>query len=334
MGFRFRKSIRIGGGFRVNLSKSGVSYSWGVKGYTVTKKADGRIRQTVSIPGTGLSYSTESGRRSHNPPAATPSVSIPYNAYDLQEVTSAGVEYIGSSVYKEISKRIKLTRASRWITFFIAAPLLGPLAVPLPFLAAYLLPRLFFQTKIHYDFEGSEQIAWDRLHLAWSGIAKSEKLEQITVTAKNQRARLSANIENSVSTVPVKAVGKLPWYLKTNITPVVLKCKEFTLAILPDRLFLFNGRKVSAIDYADIDIKVDGIGYLESGAVPAESEIIEYRWAYSNKDGSPDRRFSGNKQYPVVKYARIQMTTSSGMDVRFICSNIPAAELLQEITAK
>ena len=32
MGFRFRKSINLGGGFRVNLSKSGIGYSWGTKG--------------------------------------------------------------------------------------------------------------------------------------------------------------------------------------------------------------------------------------------------------------------------------------------------------------
>lgn len=31
MGFRYRKSINLGGGFRINLSKSGIGYSW-VKG--------------------------------------------------------------------------------------------------------------------------------------------------------------------------------------------------------------------------------------------------------------------------------------------------------------
>ena len=38
MGLRFRKSINLGGGFRINLSKSGVGYSWGAKGYRVTKQ--------------------------------------------------------------------------------------------------------------------------------------------------------------------------------------------------------------------------------------------------------------------------------------------------------
>ena len=60
MGFRFRKSINLGGGFRINLSKSGIGYSWGTKGARITKTAKGTTRTTVGIPGTGLSYSTES----------------------------------------------------------------------------------------------------------------------------------------------------------------------------------------------------------------------------------------------------------------------------------
>lgn len=63
MGFRFRKSINLGGGFRVNVSKSGVGYSWGTKGARVTKTARGKTRKTVSIPGTGISYTSESGQQ-------------------------------------------------------------------------------------------------------------------------------------------------------------------------------------------------------------------------------------------------------------------------------
>lgn len=58
MGFRFRKSVKLGP-MRINFSKSGVGYSYGVKGYRVTHTANGRKRTTVSIPGTGLSHVTE-----------------------------------------------------------------------------------------------------------------------------------------------------------------------------------------------------------------------------------------------------------------------------------
>lgn len=62
MGLNFRKSVKMGP-VRVNLSKSGVGYSVGGKGVRVTKKAGGGTRTTVGIPGTGISYSSDSKKK-------------------------------------------------------------------------------------------------------------------------------------------------------------------------------------------------------------------------------------------------------------------------------
>ena len=62
MGLRFRKHINLGGGARLNFSKSGIGYSFGTKGVRFTKKAGGGTRSTYSIPGTGISYVNDSGR--------------------------------------------------------------------------------------------------------------------------------------------------------------------------------------------------------------------------------------------------------------------------------
>lgn len=59
MGFRFRKSIKIVPGLRVNFSTRGSSLSIGGKGATTNISARG-VRNTVSLPGTGISYSTYS----------------------------------------------------------------------------------------------------------------------------------------------------------------------------------------------------------------------------------------------------------------------------------
>lgn len=62
MGFRFRKSFGKGP-FRLNISKSGVGWSIGGKGARYTKKAGGGSRTTFSVPGTGLSYVTDSSKK-------------------------------------------------------------------------------------------------------------------------------------------------------------------------------------------------------------------------------------------------------------------------------
>lgn len=51
----FRKSIKLPGGARINVSSKGIGASVGVRGLRVTQRADGRTTMTTSIPGTGLS---------------------------------------------------------------------------------------------------------------------------------------------------------------------------------------------------------------------------------------------------------------------------------------
>ena len=61
MVFRYRKSKNFGP-FRINLSKSGVGWSVGGKGFRYTKKANGGSRTTTSIPGSGISWIKDSSR--------------------------------------------------------------------------------------------------------------------------------------------------------------------------------------------------------------------------------------------------------------------------------
>ena len=63
MGFRFRRSIRLFPGVRVNLSKGAPSVSVGERGHTVNVSERG-TRATVGLPGSGVSYTTPTSRRS------------------------------------------------------------------------------------------------------------------------------------------------------------------------------------------------------------------------------------------------------------------------------
>ena len=90
MGFRFRKSIKLAPGVRLNLTKKGISsLSVGKRGASVNIGKKG-TRGTVGLPGSGLSYSayqahnkaktTESAPKSHSkitqapPPIVSPHV--------------------------------------------------------------------------------------------------------------------------------------------------------------------------------------------------------------------------------------------------------------------
>lgn len=81
MGLKFRKS-KSSGPFRVTASKSGLHTSVGGKGFRMGVGTNGKVRTTISIPGTGISYtSTKGGSKSHSNSTSSRSYSDS-NSYD------------------------------------------------------------------------------------------------------------------------------------------------------------------------------------------------------------------------------------------------------------
>lgn len=70
MGLRFRRSIKIAPGVRVNLNKKSASVTFGPKGLKHTVSTTGKSHTTVGVPGTGLSYTTSGGDQPARVPAA------------------------------------------------------------------------------------------------------------------------------------------------------------------------------------------------------------------------------------------------------------------------
>lgn len=83
MGLRFRKSIKIAPGLKINLNKDSVSATIGKRGAHYTINSKGKRTASVGIPGTGLSYTSTSGgssgksKSSHNSANALPSNNTP-----------------------------------------------------------------------------------------------------------------------------------------------------------------------------------------------------------------------------------------------------------------
>ena len=59
MGLRIRKSIKLGKHLKINLSKSGVSLSGGVKGARMSINTKGVRRTSIGLVGTGIYYTKQ-----------------------------------------------------------------------------------------------------------------------------------------------------------------------------------------------------------------------------------------------------------------------------------
>jgi hypothetical protein len=86
MAFRLFRRIKIAPGITLNLSKSGLSASAGVRGARVTLGPRG-VRRTVGIPGTGISYTDSSSTSSR--PRRSRSSTRPTDDEAHEQVSSA-----------------------------------------------------------------------------------------------------------------------------------------------------------------------------------------------------------------------------------------------------
>lgn len=102
MGIIFRKSFNFGP-FRLNLSKSGIGWSFGTKGARYTKTAKGNSYGTINIPGTGISY------RNNFHQNTTPEIPRPNHS----EILQAAINNI-EKTYGEIKIKLKDEFGNLW----------------------------------------------------------------------------------------------------------------------------------------------------------------------------------------------------------------------------
>jgi hypothetical protein len=92
VGFRFRRTVRVLPGIKINLNKHDASLSVGGRGAHVTLRPNHKPRATVGIPGSGLSY-TQGGEidRPETPTSVDSGVSsVPWWAWALAVAVIGG----------------------------------------------------------------------------------------------------------------------------------------------------------------------------------------------------------------------------------------------------
>lgn len=333
MGFRYRKSINLGGGFRINLSKSGVGYSWGVKGYRVTKTARGTIRKTASIPGTGISFVEESGRNGAKSnkevsPASVKHMPAINNHYDTRNIENIVTTDMVSEGLEEMlalaRKSLKLNRVANigfWVTFIlgIGYPFLLLLAL------AFLILKILVYTKgtieLEYSIEPDQQsIVNERMNQIIK-IAECHKVWRIIQTSKVIDKKYAAGANETVNRTACKTTTKATFPFKTNLKVASFKSGRESLLFLPDKLIIIQASKIGALNYEDFTSTSHTTRFIESGVVPRDSQVVGQTWKYVNKSGGPDKRFKDNRQLPVCLYGILELKSTTGLNTVIMYSN-------------
>ncbi|MBC2101688.1 DUF4236 domain-containing protein [Listeria marthii] len=339
MGIRLRKSINLGSGFRVNVSKSGVGYSWGVKGARVTKKANGNTRTTFSIPGTGISYVDETKR---NRDDENPNRKIDPNIYETDNnfasTEKVNVDEYQPAEYKDLLKSIqKVQNINLLSTILIFTLLLAASPIFLITGIGGIVLKIYIYVKspikLDYNFDEESKNSYDNLCEIWMSLNENSRFWQ-TISASSLNERVSGGASRGIERISSKAINRMPYFLKVNVKPFGLKLRKQKVFFLPDKLLIISGRKVGALNYSDINMDLGTTNFVETDPVPRDANVLRYTWLKVNKNGTPDRRFKNNRQVPVCQYGSVLIESGNALHVELMCSNSATIEKMKHFAHK
>lgn len=333
MGIRYRKSINLGKGFRVNMSKTGPGFSWGGKGYRITRTANGNIRGTAYMPGTGISYQKDFGnphkkiektakeklssKNTKSRPSEPKNVNIRRFENDLSAINPGSMADVIKISEKNRNKKILA------IVLVIAG--IG-LAITNPLFLIIALAGIIFlfynksneKIAIDYDMTEDAKKELDTSNDFLAGIMESDqvwlvrKAEELAETSEadmkiNQRISMNFSRGNDG--------------IETNAETFTLSSNQTKLIFLPDALFIKEGSKMSALNFNDMEISLHKLRFLEEDRPPADATLLGKTYEHSNKDGSPDKRFKENKELNIVEYGVLSLYKEPGLNSFIVFSD-------------
>ena len=331
MGFRFRRSITVVKGLRLNVSKSGYSWSFGGAPYTVNVSRRGTY-STFSIPSTGISYRERVGT-----PASPISRVIRQNvqADPRKPESYVKIEQVATSsdqMVADINER--LARPQYALIGWIGA---GATALALStYPAVFLLTVAFVglglvlrsadrrrrTTQIVYEMDTEGQTRYLRLGVWLERLTHSQRtwLVQSSLSTKDWKRNAGASSLVTRGNVTLLREARPP-FIESSLPVQAVQIGTATLFFLPDQILVHQGKRYAAVPYESLALHTNMVQFMETNGVPSDSHVVGTTWQYVRVDGGPDRRFNNNRQIPIALYVEVTLEAPSGLRVALQLSN-------------
>jgi hypothetical protein len=343
MGWYFRKSLNFGP-FRVNLSKSGIGFSTGVRGARVSTGPRGTY---IHLGSHGVYYRERLDTNQRKPQSASTIFGQSSEANSNPKVENFGAgDLIDSSKESTVEKlnscinKIRFTPLSAtFITVMLIA--LFALIIAIANTPGYVLSDteqvgLFFLTvllvafgivfvwQVHrYDeFRRTMSLTYE---MDESGAKYFRRISQAceALSHTNQAWCMSYAARHWNNAQVIK---KLPPHIETNVDVWSVISPGFMLSFLPDQLLIWTNGKYESIDYKNIYFNYQPSPLtVIHGSPPSDAEIVSKIWLHSRKDGGPDLRYKYNPLFPIVRYGQIALSNRTGAIIYLQTSSPQAA---------
>lgn len=352
MSFYIRKSIKFGP-IRFNISKSGIGISSGIPGARFSTGPRGTY---INMGRNGVYYrkkidesvptTTPTQKQSRFEETATLSGELPTaNVNKLvessnQELITQINTRIQQPTYALLIGLASIIIAGGFAFLALIIPsnliiiklLLMLIAFTIGATGLYLAwgtnqqEKLARITTLRYNLDEETTSAFTEFQKAFNELTKAVRIWRVTSKKGTWDWKRNAGASSLITRGKITVGSSNPPFLQTQIKVYGFSLGSMQLFFLPDQVFVFQSSKYGAVSYTSLKVNTYPTRYIESDVVPNDSKILEYTWQYVRKDGGPDRRFSNNRQIPIVQYGQIEFSSQTGMNLYFQVSNPSLAQ--------
>ena len=349
MSWSFRKRVKIIPGIHLNVSKSGISTTIGVRGANINIGKKGTYLNT-GIPGTGISHRQKISGGNQNKPNPIPENLTHEPAdniisSDVQEITSQNMEGIKQAIMLAHQQRIDLKKDTLKVKAVLAKTK-TKLILSYVFIYGLINKEKAAEIKtdieaqkatikelreeveksyvaLDIDFSEDMEADYNSLIKSFNELSQSKKIWDVTGAydedTRKTRSAASTVIKKNETKIGFK---QLPDIKSKYEAMYFNNLNGADVYIYPNFVIMFEKKgKFGVIDYSELDFRATRTRFVETGKIPKDSKVIDKTWAKVNKNGTPDKRFKGNYQIPIVAYGDIVMKTDTGMNENWQFSN-------------
>lgn len=354
MAWSFRRRIKMIPGVHLNLSKSGISTSIGIRGANINIGKTGTYLNT-GIPGTGIYRRQKlSGNNNINPQNQfEPFEQSEQHIYeekeiisaDVQEITSQDMQGVKASILLAHQQRIQLKRDLQKVKTKLSTTRLK-LTASYIFIYGLVCKGIPEKIKadisaqkeaiaelenqiqncfvnLEIDFDEEFDLKYKKLLETFKNLTNCHKIWDVTNASLQDTVKSRSSAGTLVKKQEVRFGFKSLPDIKFDFDAMYFKnANGADLYFYPNFIAMFSSKhKFAIIGFEELDFFHRSIRFTETGKIPKDSKVVDRTWAKVNKNGTPDKRFKGNYQIPVVKYGEIQLSTDSGVNEEYEFSN-------------
>lgn len=328
MGFYFRKSVNIGG-LKFNFSKSGVGVSTGIKGFRIGTGPRGNY---IHMGRNGVYY-----RKTWSNNKTASNKTNNYRRYYNQknDANSNDIdEYETTEIYDSSSKELidEITNNNKKITskWFSLLFCINVYAFIIAFIVFAIIDYKRKSTIIFYDIDEEAETKLQKFYDSFDELRKCNKKWYILSKNYNFDSKYNAGAYSLVDRKKLAITNTTPKYIKTNVKIPCIPVGKQKIYFFPDKILIFEGKKVGGLSYKNLEIEISNGNFIETGSIPSDGTIVNYTYKYVNKNGGPDRRFSNNPRYPIMRYSYITFLGGNGFNEVIMLSKEGIGNQLKE----